>query len=117
MTGFVINSNFIPKIAFYDLLAYPNPFLLNAICLHGVFGFFRNYNFNKSNVECPARIARIAKEVGVEKFIHLSHLNAREELPSIFVKGGSKFLHSKVLGKSNRKLGNSYSIVCIYSLR
>jgi NADH dehydrogenase (ubiquinone) 1 alpha subcomplex subunit 9 len=59
----------------------------------------RNYSFNKVHVDGAARIARIAKEMGVEKFVHMSHLNAAPSLNSIFVDGGSQYLISKHLGE------------------
>lgn len=56
----------------------------------------KNFTLKDVNVDGARRLARIAKEVGVEKFIHISHLNAAPELPTIYVKGGSEFLRSKV---------------------
>jgi len=47
-------------------------------------------------VEGAQRLARIARESGVEKFIHVSHLNAQPHPLSKYVKGGSKYLKSKV---------------------
>ena len=57
----------------------------------------RNFTFDGVHVEGAQRLARIARESGVEKFIHVSHLNAQPHPPSKFVKGGSKYLKSKVL--------------------
>ena len=48
------------------------------------------------NAEGAARIARIARESGIEKFIHVSHLNATYEPEAHTMKGGSRFLKSKV---------------------
>jgi len=47
-------------------------------------------------VEGAQRLARIARESGVERFIHLSHLNAQPHPTPKYVKGGSKYLKSKV---------------------
>jgi len=44
-------------------------------------------------------LARIAREAGVERFIHMSHLNAQPNPTPIFIKGGSKFLKSKHYGE------------------
>ena len=56
----------------------------------------RNYTFNDVHVKGAARIARIAKEMGVEKLVHVSHLNAAPSLKKIYVNEGSKYLRSKV---------------------
>lgn len=55
----------------------------------------RNFTFDAVNLEGAQRLARIARESGVEKFIHISHLNAQPHPPSKYVKGGSKYLKSK----------------------
>lgn len=39
----------------------------------------KNFTFHDVNVTLPRTIARIAKESGVEKFVHISHLNAAEK--------------------------------------
>lgn len=38
----------------------------------------RNFNFDQVHVEGARRLARAAKKSGVERFIHLSSLNASE---------------------------------------
>lgn len=59
----------------------------------------RNFNFDEVHVEGAKRLARISKEAGVERFIHLSALNASEHPPSVILKGGSRFLVSKAKGE------------------
>lgn len=59
----------------------------------------RNFTFNDVHVEGARRLARLSREAGVERFIHLSALNASENPPSLINKGGSKFLVSKALGE------------------
>jgi len=44
----------------------------------------KNYNFEDVNVLGPERIARIAAENGVQRFIQVSHLNASVNSPSKF---------------------------------
>ncbi|CAG5120071.1 unnamed protein product, partial [Candidula unifasciata] len=53
----------------------------------------KNFSFHDVHVEGAQRLARIAKEAGVEKFIHVSHLNAKENPQKIWK--GSDYLRSK----------------------
>lgn len=57
---------------------------------------YRNFTFDDVNAQGARRIARIARESGVERFIHMSHVNASPNPTSIYVKGGSQYLISKV---------------------
>ena len=59
----------------------------------------RNFSFNEVHVEGPRRMARIAREVGVKKFIHISALNAQPNPEPVYLKGGSQFLKSKYYGE------------------
>ncbi|PWN24771.1 putative NADH2 dehydrogenase 40K chain [Jaminaea rosea] len=52
----------------------------------------KNFTFNDVHATGAARIAAIAADAGVSRFIHVSHLNAREDSPS-------KFLRSKAEGE------------------
>jgi len=52
----------------------------------------KNYRFPDVHVEGARRIARIAQQAGVARLIHVSHLNARHDSPS-------KFLRSKAEGE------------------
>ena len=61
-----------------------------------IFCTCRNYTFDGVHVEGAQRLARIARECGVKKFIHMSHLNAQPHPVSKYVKGGSQYLRSKV---------------------
>lgn len=58
-----------------------------------------NFNFWDVHVDGARRLARIAKECGVEKFIHMSSLNASPHPDPILLKEGSKFLASKYHGE------------------
>ncbi|XP_063597479.1 NADH dehydrogenase [ubiquinone] 1 alpha subcomplex subunit 9, mitochondrial-like [Penaeus indicus] len=58
-----------------------------------------NFSFEKVHVEGAERLARISKEMGVEKFIHVSALNSNVEHEGYIVKGGSQFLKTKGLGE------------------
>nr|XP_037285789.1 NADH dehydrogenase [ubiquinone] 1 alpha subcomplex subunit 9, mitochondrial-like isoform X3 [Rhipicephalus microplus] len=58
-----------------------------------------NFTFNEVHVKGAERIARIARESGVEKLIHFSALNVAENPKPIIKIGGSKFLASKWLGE------------------
>jgi len=57
---------------------------------------FRNYSFDEVHVEGARRIARAAKEMGVEKLIHISSLNASPNPQAVLKRDGSDFLKSKV---------------------
>ncbi|XP_060553075.1 NADH dehydrogenase [ubiquinone] 1 alpha subcomplex subunit 9, mitochondrial-like [Ruditapes philippinarum] len=58
----------------------------------------RNWSFDEVHVEGPRSLAKIAAECGVDKFIHVSALNAGKESNNI-VSGGSKFLRTKYEGE------------------
>lgn len=45
----------------------------------------KNYTFHDVNVKIARKLAKLCKESGVEKFIHVSHLNAAEK-PEVSVK-------------------------------
>ncbi|XP_041114065.1 NADH dehydrogenase [ubiquinone] 1 alpha subcomplex subunit 9, mitochondrial-like [Polyodon spathula] len=51
-----------------------------------------NYRFEDVYVNIPKEIARAAKEAGIEKFIHMSHLNAD-------IRSSSKYLRTKAVGE------------------
>jgi NADH dehydrogenase (ubiquinone) 1 alpha subcomplex subunit 9 len=59
----------------------------------------RNYSFHRVHVEACRNVAKIAREMGVEKLIHFSALNCSENPPSTVLKGGSQFLKSKWYGE------------------
>lgn len=50
---------------------------------------FRNYSYEDVFVNVPQQIAKAAREAGITKFIHMSHLNANIRSPS-------KYLRNKV---------------------
>jgi len=58
-----------------------------------------NFSYNDVNVTGPQTIARICKEAGVQRLVHLSHINARENPEKAFLPGGSNFLRSKWEGE------------------
>jgi nucleoside-diphosphate-sugar epimerase len=39
----------------------------------------RNFSLEEVNIHGPARLARIARESGVKRFVHISAINAREQ--------------------------------------
>ncbi|KAK2188253.1 hypothetical protein NP493_138g01010 [Ridgeia piscesae] len=59
----------------------------------------KNYSFERVHVDVAAKIARLAKEMGVERYFHISHLNAQPKPTPIYIEGGSKFLRSKYVGE------------------
>uniref|UniRef100_A0A1L8E0I7 NADH dehydrogenase [ubiquinone] 1 alpha subcomplex subunit 9, mitochondrial n=2 Tax=Nyssomyia neivai TaxID=330878 RepID=A0A1L8E0I7_9DIPT len=58
-----------------------------------------NFSFNDVHVDGARRLARICREMGVERFIHLSALNASPHPDPLILKEGSKFLKSKYYGE------------------
>ncbi|XP_067551564.1 NADH dehydrogenase [ubiquinone] 1 alpha subcomplex subunit 9, mitochondrial [Pseudorca crassidens] len=52
----------------------------------------KNFGFEDVFVKIPQAIAQVSKEAGVEKFIHVSHLNAD-------IKSASKYLRNKAAGE------------------
>lgn len=59
----------------------------------------KNFSFKDVHVDGARRLARIAREAGVEKFIHVSALNADPDpTPTVYEKG-SDFLRSKYHGE------------------
>ena len=58
--------------------------------------FFRNFSFKDVHIDGARRIARIAKELGVETFLHCSALNACENPKPTYRKKGAKFYATKV---------------------
>ncbi|XP_041906944.1 NADH dehydrogenase [ubiquinone] 1 alpha subcomplex subunit 9, mitochondrial [Corvus kubaryi] len=52
----------------------------------------KNFKFEDEFVTIPQSIAQISREAGVEKFIHISHLNAHMRSPS-------KYLRNKAVGE------------------
>ncbi|XP_044255432.1 NADH dehydrogenase [ubiquinone] 1 alpha subcomplex subunit 9, mitochondrial [Tribolium madens] len=59
----------------------------------------RNFSFDDVHVKGARLLAKVAKRSGVERFIHLSALNAEERPEAVILKGGSKFLASKWRGE------------------
>ncbi|XP_011851665.1 PREDICTED: NADH dehydrogenase [ubiquinone] 1 alpha subcomplex subunit 9, mitochondrial [Mandrillus leucophaeus] len=52
----------------------------------------KNFDFEDVYVKIPQAIAQVSKEAGVEKFIHVSHLNAN-------IKSSSRYLRNKAVGE------------------
>lgn len=59
----------------------------------------KNFPFKEVHVEGARRLARISREAGVEKFIHLSALNASPDPEPLVYEKGSEFLRSKFHGE------------------
>ncbi|VDN05450.1 unnamed protein product [Thelazia callipaeda] len=59
----------------------------------------KNYSFEQTHVEGAQRIARIAKEMGVQRLIHMSAMNATKNTPPTLFNKPSQFLRTKGLGE------------------
>ncbi|KAJ0179254.1 hypothetical protein K1T71_004966 [Dendrolimus kikuchii] len=59
----------------------------------------KNFKYNDVHVDGARRIARISREMGVERFIHLSYLNAEENPKPLVLKKPSMFKKSKYWGE------------------
>lgn len=59
----------------------------------------KNYSFEETHIEGARRIARIAKEMGVQRFIHMSALNASRDTPPTLFNKPSQFLRTKGIGE------------------
>ncbi|KOB62984.1 NADH-ubiquinone oxidoreductase 39 kDa subunit, partial [Operophtera brumata] len=59
----------------------------------------KNFKFDDVNVDGPRRIARISREMGVERFIHLSYLNAEENPKPLLMRKPSMWKVSKHRGE------------------
>lgn len=58
-----------------------------------------NFDFDSVHVEGARAIARIARESGIKRLLHVSALNSSPNPEAHYVKGGSKFLKSKYYGE------------------
>ncbi|KAL1460084.1 hypothetical protein WDU94_012023 [Cyamophila willieti] len=63
----------------------------------------KNFSLHDCNVEFAGRLARLSKEMGVDKFIHVSALNADPNPPTLYIPGGSKFYRTKYQGEKEVK--------------
>jgi len=59
----------------------------------------KNFNQWDVNYHGAQRLARLAREAGVERFVHISHINARENPDRIWSLRGSDMLRSKWEGE------------------
>lgn len=59
----------------------------------------KNFSYAETHVNGARRLARIAKEMGVERFIHVSALNATKHPTPKLLKHGSEILRTKALGE------------------
>lgn len=59
----------------------------------------RNFSYTDVNVNGPETIARICKEMGVQRLVHMSSINARAEPERAFLPRGSEWLRTKYAGE------------------
>lgn len=58
-----------------------------------------NFTMEEAHIEGCARVAKLARETGIKRFIHVSALNCSPNPPATYVKGGSRFLRTKYHGE------------------
>lgn len=58
-----------------------------------------SFDFNDVHVEGARRIARIARETGVQRLIHVSALSCSPNPQPVILRNGSQFLKSKYYGE------------------
>lgn len=59
----------------------------------------KNFKYDDVHVEGPRRLARISREMGVDRFIHVSYLNASRNPVPLVMKKPSQWSISKFLGE------------------
>jgi len=59
----------------------------------------KNFSYADVNITGPERIARICREMGVQRLVHMSHVNASPNPETVFLKNGSEFLKTKYEGE------------------
>jgi NADH dehydrogenase (ubiquinone) 1 alpha subcomplex subunit 9 len=59
----------------------------------------QNFSFKDVHVEGPRRIAHLARKLGVERFIQVSHMGASPNPKGILLKNGSEVLRTKWQGE------------------
>ncbi|RWS07188.1 hypothetical protein B4U79_09089, partial [Dinothrombium tinctorium] len=58
-----------------------------------------SFTYDEVHVEGARLLAKVCRDAGVQRFIHVSSLNCSENPPSHILKGGSRFLKSKYYGE------------------
>ena len=67
-----------------------------SVTFHLSFFVYRNYTLKETNVTTAETIARLCAEQGVEKLLHVSALNASEDVEGTFLNRQSQYLVTKV---------------------
>jgi len=100
VTGELGQLVFAPDFQLYDDEAIAKAVKHSHVVIN-LIGHNRKTRFTEHqvNVEGAARIAKISKEMGVEKFIHISALNGDREHEGYWTPGGSEFLKTKFLSE------------------
>lgn len=60
---------------------------------------FRRFSYDDVHEKGARTVARVCREMGVERLVHMSALNASAEPQAAMLKGGSNFLKSKFKGE------------------
>jgi len=58
-----------------------------------------NFSYTDVNVNGPATIAKVCREMGVQRLVHMSSINARAQPETAFMSKGSEWLRTKHAGE------------------
>jgi len=59
----------------------------------------KNFSYTDVNVTGPATIAKVCREMGVQRLVHMSSINASPDPERVFLKRGSEWLRTKYAGE------------------
>jgi NADH dehydrogenase (ubiquinone) 1 alpha subcomplex subunit 9 len=70
-----------------------------VINLIGTINETKRFSYSDVHVDGARRLARISREMGVERFIQMSNVGASHNPPAYYIPGGSRILRSRAAGE------------------